>query len=180
MGNVKPFVPDVTKFIAKGQGAPRDPVAAPICHISPPFQGATPVQPRIGTIPPIMPPPVVNGNIDWSGLINAMLAMKAAIEAMLGQRAPFWSIDPSMFRGSGGGSGFGGVTVISGGGGSSKDKEKRGNFVVTKQRTRKEKVYNPDDKSQYIEVERVTHLELTVMATGQKWTWDRGSEGDDE
>ena len=143
-------------FIAKGQGAPRAPTVAPVCHISPAMQGAAPTQPRMPTIPPIMTPNVgPNGQIDWSGLINAMLAMKDAIEKLAGQRAPFYSFQ-----------------LNRPGGGPNKSPD-FGNFVEVSQQIKTEKVYNPDDRSQWIEVERVANLTMRDAATGQTWIWHR-------
>jgi len=145
-------------FIARGQGAPKAPAVAPVCHVSPPMQGAAPVYPPMPYIPPITAPtPGPNGQIDWSGLINAMLAMKAALEQLMRQRAPFWSLTVSQ----------------PGPGPSSKQQGDFGNFVVASQVTKTDRVYNPDDKSQYIDVERVAALTLTDKSTGQTWNWSR-------
>ena len=42
-----------------------------------------------------------------------------------------------------------------------------------KRKTDKVKVVNPDDPEQFVEVERITHLEFVDRATGQRIVWSR-------
>lgn len=46
-------------------------------------------------------------------------------------------------------------------------------FEETQRTTSKQRVYNPNDNTQYIEFEQIDKLELTDNITGAKWTWTR-------
>jgi hypothetical protein len=45
--------------------------------------------------------------------------------------------------------------------------------LVSKRTTEKVRVFNPDDKSQFVDVEQINHLEFADASSGQKLLWDR-------
>lgn len=52
-------------------------------------------------------------------------------------------------------------------------KPKLGNFTEVSRKTKVERIYNPDDNTQYVDVEHVTSVTMGDKATGQTWTWNR-------
>lgn len=53
------------------------------------------------------------------------------------------------------------------------DKDKKGTWIEQSRQTETVKVYNPDDRTQFVEIERVNRLVMNNKDTGQRWTWDR-------
>jgi len=51
--------------------------------------------------------------------------------------------------------------------------DKSTTWVEDSRKTETVKVYNPDDRSQFIEVERINQLVMKDKNTGNKWTWNR-------
>lgn len=55
-----------------------------------------------------------------------------------------------------------------------KPQSKDGRWVEASRETKTEKIYNPNNRSQYIEVERINKLTMRDRQTGEKWVWNRG------
>jgi hypothetical protein len=51
--------------------------------------------------------------------------------------------------------------------------DNKGQWVEDRRTTEVVKVYNPDDRSQFIEVERINRLVMKDKGTNQTWTWTR-------
>jgi len=78
-----------------------------------------------------------------ASMLAAIMALKAAVEALAGLRT--------------------------------KDDQKKKGFTEDrpKRKTDKVKVRNPEDQDQFVEVERIIHLEFTDKKTGQRIIWSR-------
>jgi len=129
---------------------------APVCHISPALQGAAPHQLKFPSIPNITTPPRrgPNGEFDWGPWINAFNAMRTAIEMLMNQRQPFDSKNT------------GGTSAK-----PQKDQQqKKYNWNELSRKTVTKKIYNPDDSSQWVEVEQISNLIMTDK-NGETWYW---------
>lgn len=124
---------------------------APICHVPVP----TPID---------QPGGVQNPSIPIATDLQSALAAINAMRMILMRLA---NLQP---RFDGSGQGRGGR--IGGGGGNNKNK-KPGRWNEVSRVTKKEKVYNPDDKEQFVEVERMNRLVMQDSITGEQWIWSR-------
>jgi hypothetical protein len=64
----------------------------------------------------------------------------------------------------------------SGGGGSTNSKKnsnKVGKYTEVSRSTKTVRIYNPNDKSQYVDVEQIYALNFQDNKTGETWTWKR-------
>lgn len=53
------------------------------------------------------------------------------------------------------------------------DKPKKSRWIEKTRRTSKQKIYNPDDHDQFVEVEQIDSLIMIDQTTGATWTWTR-------
>jgi hypothetical protein len=127
---------------------------APVCHI-PPTKPATDAQAPVDTV-------YVPQATDLASTMAAVNALRLVY-----------------LRGTGGfgGAGHGGTASSLGPGGTGgtvkDEKKKQGQWVETNRQTEKVKVTNPDDPSQFIELERINQLTFKDAATGETWFWQR-------
>ena len=128
----------------------------PVCHIPPTNQRANPQPKNIPGLPG--PVQVTPGNIP--GTLDQFAAMLNAMRMMLLQLAGQTPQKPTD---------NGGTTnnVVP------KKSDEKSRWAEESRTTEQVKVYNPDDKSQYITVERINKLTMKDAVTGQTWTWDR-------
>ncbi len=117
---------------------------APVCHLEPLVDIDGPSQPRMPVIPPI------RGDID--SMVKALNALKMGYEILANQR--------------------GGPDEPVGSSGFKKGNSKVGRFNEVKRQTKKVRVSNPDDPSQYVDVDRINKLTMRDTKTGELWTWE--------
>lgn len=117
----------------------------PVCHIPP-------VVPKSITTPNNLPSiPLAQPNI--ASLVSTVNQMRQLIQIISGQL-------PTM-------------PGPQGGFNTKPDKDKKGTWVEQSREVETVKVYNPDDKEQFVEIERVNRLVMNNKDTGQRWTWER-------
>ena|SRR5258708_5961759 len=116
---------------------------APICHIPP-------------VVPPSQPKPVALPSIplahDLHSAIAAINAMRVTIMYLSGQRPAH---NPQFTNNAT----------------SKQDKPQR--WTENARVVETVRVFNPNDKSQYVDVERINQLTMKDGITGESWTWDR-------
>lgn len=125
---------------------------APICHVPVP----TPIDQPDGVQNPSIPIAV-----DFQSALAAINAMRLILMRLA-------ALQPR-FDGHGGGGRGGGPKQPS----KQEPKKKQGRFNEVKRVTKKEKVYNPQDKEQFVEVERMQELIMQDSITGEQWIWKR-------
>lgn len=119
---------------------------APVCHIAPETSPQQPGPTNLPGIPPALP--------NLQSLVQTVNALRQTVIIMSGQQ---------------GTQGRPGAPGQNGG-----NNNARGTWSEAKRATQKVKVYNKDDKTQFIEVERINRLEMVNKDTGQTWVWERG------
>lgn len=117
---------------------------APICHIPP--ENPTIPQPGVRSLPAI---PVAT---DLTSAFAAINAMRLIIQTITNQNDRDNGTQINNFQ---------------------TRPDKNVTWVEDSRKTEKVKVYNPDDDSQFIEVERINQLVMKDKNTGNKWTWNR-------
>lgn len=118
---------------------------APVCHI-PPVEPST--QPTPQNLPGI---PLASPNLQ--SLTHTVNAMRQVIMIMSGQMG---------VQGRPGAPGKDG-----------KNTDAKATWTERNRSTEKVKIFNPSDKTQFVEVERINQLEMRNKDTGQTWTWHR-------
>jgi hypothetical protein len=127
---------------------------APIC----PVPGAEPIgQPGGANIPSI---PVAN---DLESAIAAVNTMRIAIGMLAGHIRPS---NKQVKPGHQGGS-FGSHTKDSNNAG------KNGNWNEIKRTVKRVRVSNPDDESQFVDVDRIDNFTMRHRISGDTWVWNR-------
>lgn len=117
---------------------------APVCHIPPKTPSTQPNPVNIPSIPPARP--------DVQSLMHTVNAMRQVIMILSGQQG---------LRGPQGAPG-------------NNAKSKPARWSESNRQTEKVKVYNPNDKTQFIEVERINSLTMRDAVTGETWNWTHG------
>jgi hypothetical protein len=121
---------------------------APVCHISPDqviFDQPKPV--KMPTIPPA---------VDLASALAAIRALTLLVQQLAGQQS---------VQGPQGLPGQPGQ--------SSRTKVGRWNEIPGSRVTQTVRVFNPQDKTQYVDVERINSLTLQDNVTGEDWVWRR-------
>lgn len=116
----------------------------PICHVPPVTPQTQPGPVSLQSIPPAQP------NI--ASLVATVNAMRQTIIFLSGQQGR---------RGQQGAPG-------------NSQKSPPARWTEAGRTTEKVKVYNPDDKTQFVEVERINSLQMKDGITGESWSWNRG------
>ena len=167
-------------------------MAAPVCRIAPPPPSFDSSAPELPSIPLVSINPQ-NWNIpkaainDLKIMANAINTIRQAIAGITNRGAA-----PNNSGSIGQFGGLGGPTV--GGGGfpnspqqktqnpqqpstqKQKQQKKQGGGLVEIDRTvKKVRIFNPDDKTQYVDVNQITALTLKDPVTGMTWKWSQGS-----
>lgn len=124
---------------------------APICHVPVP----TPIDQPGGIQNPSIP------------IATDLQSAIAAINAMRMILMRIANLQPR-FDGSSNGRGSG-IRKPS----KQEPKKKVGRWNEVSRVTKKEKVYNPEDKEQFVEVERMNRLVMRDSITGEEWIWSR-------
>lgn len=130
---------------------------APVCHV--------PTDQQIDQPPPVsLPaiPQVMHG--DWQSVINAVNAIRLALQMMAGQLQR-----PSLAAPSSGPR----STLKAPPSQSKSNPNKPPQWTELSRKTSKQKIYNPDDKSQFIELEQIDQLIWQNKASGDKIEWKR-------
>jgi hypothetical protein len=126
-------------------------MGAPVCHVP----GTEEIgQPDPKTLPNI---PIAT---DLSSALTALNAMRQWMYSMRG----------------GNGSGDGGTGSGRGGrvGGKKEDPQKKiGRWNEISRTKEKKKIFNPEDKEQWVEVERINSLTFQDSLTKEQWIWKR-------
>ncbi len=125
---------------------------APVCHI--PAASNIP-QPTPSALPAI--PPVQAG--DWQSVIDAINALALGYQLLSGQVPP--PGDPGQ-PGQPGSPGRAG-----------KDAKTGGRFIELSRGTKQVRITNPDDDSQFVDVEIINRLVMKDTVTGEQWVWQR-------
>jgi hypothetical protein len=122
-------------------------VQAPICYINPPAPTAEPLAPTIPAIPPAT---------DLQSALAAIAALTQIVRALASQ-----------FPVTGGGR-ITDLTVI--------PAKKKNNFyeVVQKRTVKKVRVTNPNNPSQFVDVNQITGLTFENKLTKQQIDWSQG------
>lgn len=121
-----------------------DPVA-PVCSIDPIIKP---------TQPPQAPFPAIPQAVDLPSALRAINAMAAIIRNITGQ----------LGRSSGGGGG--GHTDS-----RSKQPPKQGRWVQKTVNRKTVRIFNPQDKTQFVDVSRVANLVMQDSVTGEEWIY---------
>lgn len=121
-------------------------MAAPICRIAP----DTTVDQPDPVLLPTIPVPAPN----WDAMMATVSALKHTVEQLAGQR-------PVQNGGSN----------KSGNKGNKKNQTNRFNEI--NRVTTQVRVYNPNDKSQYVDIDQINQLTLQDKVTGETWGWNR-------
>lgn len=100
---------------------------------------------------------------DLQSALAAINAMREAI-MLLSQQIQQQPEPPARPQTSAGAGGSGAKT---------QPKKKKPSWKETQRVVKKERIENPDDSSQYVEVEIIQALTLTNSATGEQWVWKR-------
>lgn len=116
----------------------------PVCHISPTKPAVLPSLKNLPQIPPAT---------DLKSALAAIGAMTMIIRILTGDN------------------GINGQNGQNGGGGG--DSKSDGDWREQNRVTEKKRIYNPKDKSQYIDVERINSLTMSNEKTKSRWKWDR-------
>ncbi len=53
------------------------------------------------------------------------------------------------------------------------EKGKKSRWIECERRTEIVRVYNEDDDTQFVDIERINHLVMLDTVTGSRWTWNR-------
>lgn len=125
---------------------------APICHVPVP----TPID---------QPEGIQNPSIPIATDLQSALAAINAMRLILMRLA---NLQPR-FDGRGGGGRGGGSKQPS----KQDPKKKIGRWNEISRKTSKVKVFNPQDKEQFVEVERINQLIMKDTITGEQWIWNR-------
>lgn len=166
-------------------------MAAPTCRLQPP-------PPTFDTTPPNTPPiPLVTFNTQgWNipppqaAQIQAMVltinSLANAVNAITGRGAGPNNLDLQMPGPGFGGTRIGGVNFPNSRDPQNKSnkpqnpkqqqqkkqtKTKHGVFKEVSRSTKKVRVYNPQDKTQYVDVKQITSLVMRNSVTGDTWQW---------
>lgn len=119
---------------------------APVCHIVPdqPIQQPSPL--NLPSIPPAQP--------SIASLVQTVNAMRQTILVLTGQQGS---------QGRPGAPGANGQNAA------------KGQWAENKQAriTEKVKIYDPNDSTQFVEVDRVNAIQMVNKDTGQTWVWSR-------
>lgn len=117
------------------------------------------VDPTVCHIPPVAPtvqpspvniPSIPPAEANIPSLQNTVNVMRQALQILLGQQG---------FQGPQGRAGVNASAA--------------GQFTETKRVTETVRVFNPDDNTQFVDVERTNQLVMTNKATKQTWTYNR-------
>ncbi len=120
----------------------------PVCHIPPPNQ---PANPQSRDIPGLGAPP---GN-DLNSIRKSIKDLQDVVRLLAGQ---IQKLDPT------GSNGFK----------TKEDKKKDdGRWSEAARVVETVRVYNPNDREQYVDVEQINQLKMRDKVTGEQWTWDR-------
>lgn len=122
------------------------PSVAPVCYVEPtvaPVDAHTPNLPAIPTAQPN----------DMGSIIAALNALKMAFELLAGQRK-----QPAPFTGGG---------LL-----KSAKAQKKGRWVEIQRIVKPVRVFNPNDHSQYVDVQRTEKLVLQDSVTGEIWLYN--------
>lgn len=122
-------------------------MSAPVCHVPP--ENVNVPQPGVRNLPAV---PIAQPNLE--SLVNAVNALRQVVNILSGQQ----SVD--------GANGFSNSF-------STTKPKTDGTWIEEKRVTQTVKVYNPDDRTQYIEVERINGLVMRNKDTKQTWVWKR-------
>lgn len=115
----------------------------PVCHIPPATSVDQPGPVAIPAIPPATP--------NLASLVATVNAMRQVIIFITGQQGPA------------------GPQGAAGGGAKTKPVR----WTEESRSTEKVKIYNPDDNTQFVEIERINKLTMQDGVTGESWTWSR-------
>jgi hypothetical protein len=119
----------------------------PVCHVS---------TDQVIDQPPKVLLPSIPEATDLNSALAAINAMRQMLLLLAGQI------------------GRGGAQGPPGAAGKSAQKEKVGRWNEVSRSTSKVKVFNPDDKTQFVEVERINKLTMKDSVTNEQWIWNRG------
>lgn len=127
---------------------------APICHVPVP----TPIDQPDGIQNPSIPIAT-----DLASALSAINAMRMILMRLA-------NLQPR-FDGSGQGPGGHGGRI----GGPSKQNpnKKLGRWNEVNRTTEKVRVFNPQDKEQYVDVQRINSITMQDSITGEQWLWKR-------
>lgn len=119
-------------------------MSAPVCHIAP--ENSRIPQPAVRGLPAI---PIAT---DLQSALAAINAMRLIIQKITNQNQDDNGTQINNFQ---------------------MKPDKSTTWAEDSRKTETVKVYNPDDHSQFIEVERINQLVMKDKTTGNKWTWNR-------
>lgn len=121
---------------------------APICVIDPIISTQQPAAKILPSIPPAT---------DLASALAAISALTAAVNTMLGRTAV-----PTNKGG--------GFNVIDP---TSKKAKPQPRFNESSRVTEVLRIYNPDDKAQFVDVQQIKQLTMRDSVTGEQWVWNR-------
>lgn len=120
----------------------------PVCHIPPETVVDQPQPQNLPAIPPAQP--------NVQSLAQTVNAMRQTIMILTGRQ------------------GVQGPQGVPGKPGQSGNAQsKKAQWTEASRQTEQVKIYNPNDNTQFIEVERINSLTMKDSATNQTWTWRR-------
>lgn len=136
--------------------------SAPVCHISPPVVIKQPPAVQFPAIPPIV------GLNNQNNLANILNAMRQFLQILAGEMAYLQTLRNAAMNPP-----TRPATSGSNQGAQSKQNpsEKKPRWIEQSRQTVKQRITNPADSSQYVDVERITHLTMQDGITGDSWTW---------
>lgn len=138
--------------------------AAPVCHVAP--ESSVTTQPT-GALLPVIPQAT-----DLTSALNAIGAIRQTLMQMNNQLR---NQSNNSNRGGGqGGSGGGGSAGVSG---QKKPKMGRWNEIPDERVVQTVRIFNPKDKEQYVDVQRINALTFQDTVTGESFYWYRGNTG---
>ena len=125
------------------------PGVAPVCHVSVDEVINQPTGTKLPSIP------IATDLISALAAINAMRQVLMMLTGALQ--------GPPGLRGAQGQGGAAGAAA---------KKTKVGRWNEANRTTATERVYNPNDNSQYVDVQRINSLTMTDSVTGETWVWN--------
>lgn len=120
---------------------------APVCHLPPVVDIPQPAP----TVMPSIPP----ATLDPSSMLAAIQALTAGFQLLTGQQQQ-----------------RGGAPGQDGQPGQSA-KSKKGDWQEQSRRTAKVRVTNPQDETQFVDVQVINQLVMVNATTGETWVWNR-------
>lgn len=119
------------------------PAQAPICHIPP--------QKITDAHGPIPLPSIPLATPNLASLVASVNALRQVVQYLAGQKTPAPLITNNF---------------------TTKQPEK-GRWNEVSRVTENVRVFNPSDKTQFVDVERINQLKMGDKVTGEQWIWNR-------